>query len=316
MANLEQRVNQATQALKSQDGVSRRDFLAGLGLAAAGAFAGGAAVKYLGRQEAGAAAGETATTEVFKESSVKLSGFPESVDPTRVDTAKGNFKNTLGLGSQMALAEPGGLLVGPDFDSKSNPYGDNPGGWQTMYDSGGSIRPFSPVSQEVMHNEEPFYQNLPEGGWNFFSLGQGTFELGASDDEGKFKAGDFKIELPHRDGHNYFLIIRGMFNDGEQDSDRNGTVRVTDYVPGHALAMMYEARNESNTAFISEGQFLQMAATSHNGGTNTGAEGASGLTAVMIDANTGAYAVMEQTKGRGQNAATGWKAVTSNWFQG
>lgn len=268
-------------------------------------------------EAAGSASPESTTTTTeagVNVGDVVLAGFPDKVDPKNVDKADHDvFKNTIGLGSEMVLGEPGGLLVGPDFDSTNNPYGDNPGGWQTMYDSGGSIRPFSPVSQEVMHSESPFYQNLPEGGFDFFSLGQGTFEIGASDENGEFQSNGLRINLPPIEGNNYFLIIRGRYPDGEQDSDLNLTTRVTDYVPGHALAMMYESRDRSNLAFISEGQFVQMAQTSHSSGTNLGAEGASRLTVVMVDVNTRAYAVMQQTQGRFEDSSRGWQAIGSNW---
>lgn len=236
---------------------------------------------------------------------VSFTGIPNSVDPNSVDQANHDvFTNTIGLGSQMAIGEPGGLLVGPDFGSQSNenPYGANPDGWNSMYRSGGSIEPFSPVTQEVLRYEGPAYQNLPEGGFMFASAGQMDVEIG-----------DIKISLPEKANNNYFLIVRGTYGDNAQNTDKNQTAKLTNYKPGHALVQMYEARNETNLAFISEGQFKQMAETSHSGGTNLGDGGASVLTAVFVDVNTKAVTVIEQTLGRNMDASGNWQLAGSNW---
>lgn len=247
----------------------------------------------------------TATNEV-KVGSVSFTGTPESVNPKNVDKSDHKpFSHKIGLGSEMILGEPGGLLVGPDFGftGKENPYGANPGGWNTMYESDGSIRPFSPVSQEVLRYEGPAYQNLPEGGFMMASAGQMDVKIG-----------DFEINMPSLPDNNYLLFVRGNFGDMEQNTDRNMTVEITNYKPGHALVGMYEAGNNSNVAFVSEGQFIQMAETSHSGGTNKGDGGASSLTAVFFDVNTGAYTLLQQELGRNQDASQNWKLVGSNWF--
>ncbi len=58
---------------------------------------------------------------------------------------------------------------------------------------------------------------------------------------------------------------------------------------------------------------MPKAGTSHSGGTNCGAEGCSGLTAIFYDANTGAVSIVEQKQERFGNIKEGWKAVWSNW---
>src|SRR3989344_6107485 len=82
---------------------------------------------------------------------IRVFGVPANPNNT-VDLAQGPFKNTLGMGSQGFLAEPGGLLVGSDFESRfgGNPFGDNANGWKAMWLSKGHIKPFSGVSQEVL----------------------------------------------------------------------------------------------------------------------------------------------------------------------
>ena len=76
---------------------------------------------------------------------------------------------------------------------------------------------------------------------------------------------------------------------------------------------MYEAGEETNTAFISEEQFLEMAQTSARNGTNCGAGGCSRLTAVFFDVNTGAYAQMRRTADRNMNPAQGWVGLDKNF---
>lgn len=246
-------------------------------------------------------------TEVIGQNGeIRLSGFPESVDRSVVDVAKGEFKSTVGAFKAFA-AEPGGLLVGPDFGSKSdkNPYGENPKGWDAMYGSEGHIKAMSPVNMEVLHYEGPFAQNLPEGGFAIFTFGQGALEFGNDN--------QYRMELPHQEGNTYFVVVRGYYGDNKQNTDRNDTVRVTDYVPGHALAMMYEAGDDTNTAFVSEGQVEQMLETIHSSGTNTGDGGSSRATIVYADANTGAYDIAVQDEARFQGGNANVNLVQSNW---
>lgn len=125
---------------------------------------------------------EKPAVPIIERDGVRISGVPDRIDSRNVDVAKGAFKNTLGLDTEAFIAEPGGLLVGPDFGSKSakNPSGENPAGWDAMYDAGGSIKPFSPVSQEILRYAGPAFQNLPEGGFVFASAGQMTARVGGA----------------------------------------------------------------------------------------------------------------------------------------
>lgn len=249
---------------------------------------------------------EVAVENEVKVGSVSFIGTPDSVDPKNVDKSDHKpFSHKIGLGSEMVLGEPGGLLVGPDFGftGKENPYGANPEGWNTMYKSEGHINPFSPVTQEVLRYAGPAYQNLPEGGFMMSSAGQMDVKIG-----------DFAIKMPSLPNNNYLLFVRGKFGDMKQNTDGNMTVEITNYQPGHALVGMYESGDKAGTAFVSEGQFIQMAETSHSGGTNKGDGGASSLTAVFFDVNTGAYTVLQQELGRNQDASGNWKLVGSNWF--
>lgn len=252
------------------------------------------------------AGGASASPDVMKVEAgpVAFIGVPTHIDSSRVDTAKGAFKNTIQKGTEMAFAEPGGLLVGPDFGytGKANPLGANPEGWVALYNSKGEIQVISPVTQEVLHYEAPAYQNLPEGGWMIYSAAKGHIKIG-----------NYEVDLPEIPNNNYIFVVRGKFGDVKQDTDRNMTAVITDYNPGHAVVMMLGSGTQNNVAFLSQGQLAQMAETSHSGGTNLGDGGASKLTLVMLDINTGAYAVDQQTQGRFQDGNRNWVAVGQNW---
>lgn len=237
---------------------------------------------------------------------IEVIGVPDSVAKNTVDYAKGVFENKTGV-APFIFAEPGGLHVGPDFGSGSalNPWGRNPAGWDAMYNSGGSIQPFSPVTQEVIRWSGEAYQNLPEGGFMWMSTGQARVRIG-----------DTEIFMPHMPGHNYFFAARGIYPDGKQDSDLNGTAVITDYKPGHTLVEMYESRLETNLAFISEeGGLVQRAATSHVTNTNCGAEGCSDLTVVTFDANTKALGVWKHTQVRSTNMPQVLSLAEKNWIE-
>lgn len=243
--------------------------------------------------------------------------IPDKVNPNVVDVAKGIFKNVTGVASHI-FADPGGLLVGPDFGSTSakNPFGRNPAGWDAMYDSGGSIRPFSPVSQEVIRWEGGARQNLPEGGFVFFSAGQMVVEIPKDNDT------SVVFRMPYKEGNNYLFAARGLYPDGKQDTDRNRTVSVTGYKAGHIELSMYESRYQTNLGFLSEGQMIQKVATSNTTNTNCGAEGCSTVTLLGYDHNTGAVDIWEMSHSREakiedaiKHAAQGknWTLKYSNW---
>jgi len=236
-----------------------------------------------------------ATELTVANDAISIKGVPEQVSSSSLDIAKGPFTNVTGLGTESFIAEPGTLLVGPDyrFDEAGITLGeiDN-----SVKASKGHVEYFSPVNQQVFETDGPSYSNLPEGGYMFASAGQMNVAVNGID-----------IELPAREGHNYFLVVRGLHADGLQDSDLNNTAKFTDYVPGHIEVERYPAGNPGHTGgFISEGQFGQKADASHSGDTNCGAEGCSELTAVFVDANTGAYTIIDRKNG------SPWQQVATN----
>lgn len=233
--------------------------------------------------------------------------IPRFVSDSTVDTAKGQFVNKIDQGSEAFAAEPGGLLVGPDFGSMSseNPNGNNPAGWNAMYRSEGSIQPFSSVTQEVIRWPNEAYQNVPEGGFMMGTWGQA-----------KVTIDNVSIDMPAKPNNTYIFIARGANGDNLQNTDKNKTAKITKYVPGHAEVKMYQARQKTNTAFISEGQFAQIVRDAHSGGTNNGDGGSSKVTVVYYDVNSKAYLVIEQEAGRLENIDAyyrNWKKVFSNF---
>lgn len=234
------------------------------------------------------AAVPTTSTAFDQAATFSVIGAPESVDPSVVLRTQGAdsygnvFTNTVGLGSEMMFAEPGTLLVGPDFDPN------------TVKNSGGHIEWISPITQQML-GTETFSTNTAEGAF--------TWATGA---KMTVKVGKFTIRVDSTAdacSNNWFVVFRGLFADGKQDSDRNSTTKFSDYVAGHTQVMWYPAG-----AYISEGNFLQVAELSHTGGRNCGAEGTSGLSVLMLDLNTGAYTVLYQA-----NIGQPWTAISSNW---
>lgn len=270
---------------------------------------------------------ETSLTTTSEHGGIRFTGFAENgvSNVLNANSAKDGsgkaFNNAIQNGTEGFFADPGGLLVGPDFESQAtgkNPWGANPAGWGAMYDSGGHIVPLLAEYHEIARYCGPVFQNIPEGGFIWITGQEFTLEVGHQDNNGKWVSEGAKIRVTERPGTNNFLVIRGLFGDEQQDTDRNKTARITDYVPGHLQLEMYPSGIDANTAFISEDQLAQKAATSHREGSNCGDGGCSTLTVTMVDLNTGAVSIAEQKATRAQasnwkNMFQGWRSVFRNW---
>jgi hypothetical protein len=210
-----------------------------------------------------------------------VDGLPAKVDPATVLVTSGVFKNTI-PGTESWLAEPGTKLVGPDYPADK------------MKAEGGTTEYISPINQELI-DESGEYFHVNEDRIDLCSFGAATLEVNG-----------VRMVFEYQPGHDWFLVIRGLFPDGLQDSDRNHTIVFTDVVGSHAQCMSYPA---NGGGFISENGFKQVAELSHKNHMNCGAEGCSGLTAVFMDLNTGALSVINQVQ-LGQP----WTFVFSNWL--
>ncbi len=214
--------------------------------------------------------------------SYSLAGFPTSVPYSVVDTAKGGFTNTLGLFTEGWFAEPGKMLVGPDFDPA------------LIKASNGAIEYANPTNQSVFETVGPSFFNCGEGGFVGSAAGQMTMELG-----------DKVAQLNGGPGHEWLAYWRCPNSDGLIDTDFNGTVKFTGYTPGHIEAHRYPGN--PGGGFISEGNFNQVTALSHSGGTDCGANGCSRLSVFLADANTGAWVVLTKDSPTAQ-----WRLVATN----
>lgn len=226
---------------------------------------------------------------------IKVSGIPEKVE--NEDVAKGGFKNSVGILTHI-VAEPGVLHVGPDHFAR-------PGGLESFDASEGAIVPFNPLNQRGVNWRGGGEFRLPEGGFAFWT---GAFMT--------IKVGDVVLQLPSKGvGHNYFLYIRGRNGDNQQDTDQNTAIQLLagSYSVGNIQYREYGPRKKTNAGFVSEGQFLQEVVTSHSGGGNAGDGGASKLTAVGLNINTGGLEVATHTMGRFGDPKAGWKSEFKNF---
>jgi len=214
----------------------------------------------------------------FSGSGWKIEGISANVPADQVLVAGGEFKNTIGLGTQSWLADDGTLLVGPGFPQEKVDAAD------------GAIEYLDQINQELIDGPEQWF-HINEDRFTFCSFGSAVVELAA---------------FEYSEGHNYFLIIRGLFPDGKQDVDRNHSILFHEVVGSHAQCMSYP---QNGGGFMSEENFLQVAELSHKDGNDCGAEGCSKLTSVFVDLNTGALTVLTQ-----QQLNAPWNLALSNWF--
>ena len=123
-----------------------------------------------------------------------------------------------------------------------------------------------------------YYQNVPEGAFAYFSLGQGNIAIDG-----------VNLMLAGEKGLNYLVIMRGRIDDGIVDSDLNTTAEVTKFVLGHATWAF-----TPNGAYVSKNWFYQQMIASTTGGfTNCGATGCSRLKIVLFDVDSHYYQLYE-----------------------
>lgn len=125
------------------------------------------------------------------------------------------------------------------------------------------------------------FANVPEGGFTYFSMGEGVIAIDG-----------VALELPGEQGLNYLVVIRGRIDDAVVDSDLNMTAEVSDFVPGHAIWSIMPPG-----AYVSKDWFRQqLVVSTTTGGTNCGATGCSRTRIVLFDVDSHLYQVFETSR--------------------
>lgn len=126
------------------------------------------------------------------------------------------------------------------------------------------------------------FANVPEGGFTYFSMGEGVIVIDG-----------VALELPGEHGLNYLVLVRGRIDDTIVDSDLNTAAQVTEFVPGHAIWSIMPPG-----AYVSKDWFEdQMEVSSTTGGTNCGATGCSRIRVVLFDVDSHFYQMFEVEAG-------------------
>jgi hypothetical protein len=207
------------------------------------------------------------------------------------------FENTIGLGTEGWLAEPGSILYGPDVNPdlvRNNPHADY----------------FSPITQEMFENPEAEIA-INEGAFIVASARKMNVRFELGDDKNKYPA----ILLNGADQHMWLLVVRGLFADETRD-DRNVNAHFSGYKPGNAQALRYP-----RGAFISEGQVRQFVETGHTNrytdvvsgsialaSSNCGDTGCLNVSIAFVDLNTRAWSVVRH------NEEQGFVRDKDNWY--
>ena len=143
-------------------------------------------------------------------------------------------------------------------------------------------------SVEVKH-----FVNIPEGGFTYFSLGEGAIGIGNT-----------YLLLPGAEGLNYLVLVRGRIDDTIVDSDLNLTATVIGFVPGHATWSIMPPG-----AYVSKDWFRdQLVMSTTTGGTNCGATGCTTVHVVLFDVDSHFYQKFEV---KADNLDS-WKLLESN----
>lgn len=219
-----------------------------------------------------------------------IGGIESHVDNSSLDIARGTFKNTIGLGTQEFLAEPGKMLVGPDYPA------------DLVAKSGGAVEYLSGLNQKSFETSEPSAVRMTVGGFNLITLGYGDLQIVHNDPD---LQRNIFMHLVGHENHGYIILVRGLYE--HPKFDRNGTIWATNFEPGHN---QFQILGGPNGGFFSEGHFQQVTGTMHTGGGNCGmTTGCINRTAIFVDANTTAITIL------GSDNGGPWHLLWTNYDQ-
>jgi hypothetical protein len=229
------------------------------------------------------ATAEPSSPEATAEAAVptfSIEGAVESVDLSNLLTVDDDstFSNVYRNGTEMMFAEPGVLLVGPDFP-------------QELIDaSNGAIARVDPSNRYPMDNNDS----------TRLGCGEGRF-VGISGNVMTIQDETVTITLGGGSRVNWHFFARCRFSDGEADSDAGGELVVTDYIPTRNLVSLYPSG-----AFISLESIMQLIAIATSN-FSCGSEGCTINLFFLYDVNTQAYAVLLYT------VEGGFEYLEGNW---
>lgn len=214
----------------------------------------------------------------FEEPTLSFHGFPSRAQGVEMADGK-NFRNFLGSGTEMMLAEPGALI----FHEDELALGISSGNISQKEADAMLNNPQATAINEhnsgVINSKEA-YVSLPEGG--FTSLfGDGEFYLGD----------DRTVEVHTPEDTVAITIVRAPYGEGGKGTDENSTIRVAPSSPGHFAFNEY--RNRLSGGFVSEDQVMQQINAARSTSNNSGRQGALKVVLTTVDVNTGAYNVVE-----------------------
>ncbi|MBU0999874.1 hypothetical protein KKE78_00560 [Patescibacteria group bacterium] len=218
-------------------------------------------------------------------------GVPERINAADVLIADGAdgygnvFTNTIKLGSEMIIAEPGVLKV----ECWRFPP-------EQLEQFGQSALCFDSGNHYVLHTKEDSLL-VPEGA--FSMLNGNAMSVGITG-TGSTR---FHLEIGGPVGNHNIVVIRGLFGDNSTPADRNRVARVTNHTSGAVVGDMYP-----RGSFVSQGQFEQIVENALVNNPNCGDEGCGTVRAYFLDLNTGAFA------GMGKSGNGPWRSIFDrNW---
>lgn len=215
-------------------------------------------------------------------------------DPA-AQTLKGDVvhENITGLGTEYFMAHPGTRSltvcgVGADGKFSAEQFATD---WKQINDRVATL--IGPDTQHSFTTGQPESFGAIEGG--FLMIPAAYMEVDITT-----KIGNVNLKLGGEENHSYMVIVKAKERDDSTPVDNNTQVTLKNYNPGFTTAT-----RKGIGQFIDEKDVLDNVAAAQ--GQTCGADGCQKVTVVYIDANTGAYTVIQKAK----PAAT-WKQYKTN----
>ena len=128
----------------------------------------------------------------------------------------------------------------------------------------------------ILATKDTWYGNASEGGFLYISAGQIVINADGA-----------AFNLPYQEGNNYLVMVRGRIDDAKINTDRNLSVAMSGFVPGHAIFSTMP-----NGAYVSMDWIRDQLRSSMNvenatsSKTNCGALGCTQTTMLLFDVDS------------------------------